>query len=220
MIDKSEIDAKSKELGIHTSDVQRDYVFGWLLSGMHHAAPQLTNSLILKGGNSFRKGYLEHARYSNDLDFSTQAEVDPVQLGDEINKVCEYVGDKTGVKFALDENKVAVKRGADEENKTYEARIYFKGFYGEEHYNIKVKMDVKEFNRIFLPSQTRNIIHSYSDFAECSGQVKCHKLEELLASKLNALCTDGMRQISMTLFTPSFSKGRSASTGWRSSLPS
>jgi hypothetical protein len=32
MIDKSEIDAKAEELGVHAANVQRDYVFGWLLS--------------------------------------------------------------------------------------------------------------------------------------------------------------------------------------------
>ncbi|TSC81998.1 MAG: CRISPR-associated Csx11 family protein [Parcubacteria group bacterium Gr01-1014_20] len=187
MIDKNEIDAKSEELGVHPSNVQRDYVFGWLLSGIHNASGDLKSKLILKGGNAFRKAYFEHARFSNDLDFSAQSEVDPTSLVSEINKVCEYVSDKTGIKFVLDENKVELKRGADEDNKTYEARVYFKGFYGEERYHIKVKMDVKEFDRIFLPIQTRNIVHSYSDAAECTGQISCHKLEELLASKLNAL---------------------------------
>lgn len=39
MIDRSEIDQKSVELGVHSSDVQRDYVFGWLLSGMYPHLP-------------------------------------------------------------------------------------------------------------------------------------------------------------------------------------
>ena len=34
MIDRGEIDAMSKLLGVHTSDVQRDYLFGWLLAGL------------------------------------------------------------------------------------------------------------------------------------------------------------------------------------------
>jgi predicted nucleotidyltransferase component of viral defense system len=187
MIEKREIEDKAAELGVHTSDVQRDYVFGWLLSGIHNVSPALKNKLILKGGNSFRKAYFEHARYSNDLDFSTLSEVDPEQLHTEINKVCEYVGEKTGVKFDIGENKVGLKRGSDEERKVYEAKVYFDGFYGEQECTIKVKMDVQEFDRIFLPVQTRNIIHSYSDVTECTGQTQCHKLEELLASKLNAL---------------------------------
>lgn len=187
MIKKEEIEEKSRELGVNTSDVQRDYVFGWLLSGLYRNDNALRDLLILKGGNAFRKAYFEHARYSNDLDFSTQSEVNPDQLGAEINKACKYAADLTGINFALDQNKVALKRGADEDNKTYEARVYFRGFYGEESYNIKIKLDVKEFDKIFLTPQRRNIIHSYSDAADCKGEIVCHKLEELLASKLKAL---------------------------------
>jgi len=187
MIDKKEIEIKSQELDIHTSNVQRDYVFGWLLSGIYHKENNLKNKLILNGGNCFRKAYFEYARFSNDLDFSTQVELDLAELQNGINKACEYAEEKTGISFAIDKNIVAPKRGVDEDNKFYEARVYFKGFYGEESYSIKVKLDVKEFDRIFLPLQTRNIIHSYSDASECKGEVVCLKLEELLASKLKAL---------------------------------
>jgi hypothetical protein len=46
MINKSEIDTKAEELGVNTSDIQRDYVFGWLLSGIHHASNELSSRLI------------------------------------------------------------------------------------------------------------------------------------------------------------------------------
>jgi len=35
MINKQEIDRKADELGVHAANVQRDYVFGWLLAGLH-----------------------------------------------------------------------------------------------------------------------------------------------------------------------------------------
>src|SRR5439155_13456403 len=76
MIDKHEIDAKAEELGVHAANVQRDYVFGWLLSSIFRADNPLQPLLVLKGGNSFRKAYFEHGRFSNDLDFSTQTELD------------------------------------------------------------------------------------------------------------------------------------------------
>lgn len=197
MIEKREIEEKSGELGVNTSDVQRDYVFGWLLSGIYRNDNALKDQLILKGGNAFRKAYFEHARYSNDLDFSTQSEVSLDQLKIEINRACQYAAGLTGIKFSLDQNRVSLKQGADEDNKTYEARVYFKGFYGEESYNIKVKLDIKEYDKIFLPLQRRNIIHSYSDAANCKGEIVCHKLEELLASKLKALL---QRQYSPDLY--------------------
>jgi predicted nucleotidyltransferase component of viral defense system len=80
MIDRDEIEAKGVELGVHTSNVQRDYAFGWLLSSLFHPDNTLRSLLVLKGGNCFRKAYFEHARFSNDLDFSTQLEVNPQQL--------------------------------------------------------------------------------------------------------------------------------------------
>jgi hypothetical protein len=40
---------------------------------------------------------------------------------------------------------------------------------------------------MFLPIQSRPLIHSYSDSAHCRATVRCQKLEELLASKLKAL---------------------------------
>jgi predicted nucleotidyltransferase component of viral defense system len=55
MIDRPEIDAKAEELGVHAANVQRDYVFGWLLSGIYHPENSLRPLLVLKGGNCFRK---------------------------------------------------------------------------------------------------------------------------------------------------------------------
>ncbi len=38
MISNDEIKSKALELEVNTSDVQRDYVFGWLLSGIYHVS--------------------------------------------------------------------------------------------------------------------------------------------------------------------------------------
>lgn len=187
MITDDEIKAKSLELDVHTSDVQRDYVFGWLLSGIRNASPQLSESLILKGGNAFRKAYFTDARYSNDLDFSVEDEVEPDKMQAQLNEVCTYVSDHTGINFSLDETRIGLKRGADTDAKVFEARVYFQGFYGEEHFNLKAKVDLTEFDRIFLPIQPRRVIHDYSDQELCTGEIRCHKLEELLAAKLKAL---------------------------------
>ncbi|NOT49096.1 MAG: hypothetical protein HOP17_15255 [Acidobacteria bacterium] len=186
MISDDEIKQKAIELEVSTSNVQRDYVFGWLLSGIFHISPTLSSSLILKGGNAFRKAYFADARYSGDLDFSVQAEIDPTLIHNELNQVCQYVNDNTGVTFAIDENRVQPKR-VDKEIRAFEARLYFRSFFGDEHVDLKAKLDVTEFDRIFLPIQQREILHDYSDAEACVGNVACHQLEELLASKLLAL---------------------------------
>lgn len=187
MIEQQEIDAKAIELGVHVANVQRDYVFGWLLSGLGQPANRLQPSLVLKGGNCFRKVYFEHARYSNDLDFSTQSEIDAGTLLEGLRQACTYAGEKSGVTFLVDESRISERSRADDEAKMYDARVYFKSFYGEEDIRIRVDLDVKEFDRLFLPVQLRRLIHAYSDAALCQADIRCVKLEELLASKLKAL---------------------------------
>ena len=76
MILREGVDKKANEFEIHTSDVQRDYIFSWVLAGTY-TIRDLKEYLILKGGNCLRKAYLENARFSGDLDFSIQNALTP-----------------------------------------------------------------------------------------------------------------------------------------------
>ncbi|MFA5293624.1 MAG: nucleotidyl transferase AbiEii/AbiGii toxin family protein [Phycisphaerae bacterium] len=187
MIDKDEIIQKSKEFEIHTSDVQRDYVFGWILAGIYTVS-DLKDILILKGGNCLRKAYFENTRYSNDLDFTTQTPLTEDFLKTELNKVCDFAQEASGVIFVKDKNVVQDKKGVDREKKAYDVRLYFKDFYGTEgKFTIRVSLDITQYDRIYLPTQKRFIIHPYSDYQKCKTEIKCLKLEEVLASKLKCL---------------------------------
>jgi predicted nucleotidyltransferase component of viral defense system len=187
VITKDEIEAKAAEFGLHAANIERDYIFGWLLAGIYGASP-LKNLLALKGGNCFRKAYFPHTRFSNDLDFSSTNLIDEANLAGELNRICDFVQDQTGVVFEKDRNWVKEKSNSDKERRIYEARLYFKDFYGNPHTTtISVHLDVTEFDRIFLPTQDRFLIHPYSDNKECNATLRCHKLEELLAAKLKCL---------------------------------
>jgi len=187
MIEKEEVEHKSEEFGIHTANVERDYVFGWLLAGIY-ADSILRDTLVLKGGNCFRKAYFPVTRFSNDLDFSTQSGMDPASLADQLNRVCDLVQAEAGVIFDKDRNRVEEKAHADTDRKIYEARLYFRDFYGNpDTITISVRLDVTQFDRIYLPIQSRRLIHPYSDARQCAVEIKCQKLEELLAAKLKCL---------------------------------
>lgn len=58
MIDNVEIDHKSEEFQIHSSNVQRDYVFSWILAGMYEHST-LKDKLVLKGGTVSAKHILK-----------------------------------------------------------------------------------------------------------------------------------------------------------------
>ena len=80
------------------------------------------------------------------------------------------------------------KRAQDDNVQVVEARVYFRDFYGEESSMIiSVRLDVTEWDRLYLPVQTRRLIHAYSDYAACQTDIRCVKLEEQLASKMKCL---------------------------------
>ena len=187
MIDKDEIDYNAQEFEIKTSDVQRDYIFGWVLAGIYGDS-KLKDLLILKGGNCLRKGYFENTRFSSDLDFSTTSSIDYGFFMEEMNKVCNFIEARTGVVFDRERNSVQDKKRVDSSKKVLEAKLFFKDFYGRVgQVVISVKLDVTQFDKIYLEPQKRFIIHPYSDFKDCRVEIRCQKLEEVLASKLKCL---------------------------------
>lgn len=191
MIKSDEIDAKAKEFEIHRSNVERDYVFGWVIYGLFTVS-SLKDTLFLKGGNALRKGYFEQTRFSNDLDFGIPNDISQDELLKEINSVCSFIQEKTGITFIQQDNKVEEKFTASEAPipglRVYEARVYFNDFYGDANYlRIRISMDITRFDKVLLPIQTRKLIHPYSDADELITDIRCMKLEEIIATKLKCV---------------------------------
>ena len=65
MIDDKEIEAKADEFKLRPIEVEKDYVYGWLLKGIF-TRPALASQLVLKGGNALRKAYLPDTRFSKE----------------------------------------------------------------------------------------------------------------------------------------------------------
>ena len=206
MISRDEIDAKAREFEIHPANVERDYVFGWLLHGLFTVST-LRDRLFLKGGNALRKGYFEHTRFSGDLDFGMIGDLPEAIILSEINKLCDFVHEKTGVDFVNDDNVIKEKFVATDaplpDLKVYEVRVYFRDFYGKPgHMKIRISMDITRFDKVLLPIQSRQLIHPYSDAYVIACEIRCMKLEEIIATKLKCLM---QRQHAPDLFDYAYS---------------
>jgi predicted nucleotidyltransferase component of viral defense system len=187
MITSREIEAKANEFGLAPHEIEKDYVYGWLLSALYNRS-SLRTSLVLKGGNGLRKAYLPNTRFSKDLDFSISSTIDKNALVNELARICAFVEQETGVHFFIERTIVKDKDlriGFD----ALEARLYFKGFYREENLSLKAQLDVTQSDRVYLPIQERKLIHPYSDLDQCSATIRAQKIEEILASKLVAMLT-------------------------------
>jgi predicted nucleotidyltransferase component of viral defense system len=79
VIDKQEVIAFSREIGLTSNVVEKDYILGWLLAGIAQH-PELGRSWIFKGGTCLKKCFFETYRFSEDLDFTITA---PNQLNRE-----------------------------------------------------------------------------------------------------------------------------------------
>jgi predicted nucleotidyltransferase component of viral defense system len=197
VITRDEIEAKADEFGIHAANVQRDYVFGWLIAGLYETS-RLGEVLILKGGNALRKGYFPATRFSDDLDFTTTQGLDADMLVREFNAICRFAEALSGVKFDLERNQIVGEQLIDRAKRVYKMRLYFRDFSGNaDHITLRVKVDVTEFDRVYLPPQSRRLIHPYSDAANCNGEIHVVKLEEALADKMKCLI---QRRYSYDLF--------------------
>ncbi|MGA2022035.1 MAG: nucleotidyl transferase AbiEii/AbiGii toxin family protein [Candidatus Sulfotelmatobacter sp.] len=185
MIADQEIEQKAAEFSIFPTDVEKDYVFRWLLKSIY-ARPALASRLVLKGGQAIRKAYIGQTRFSKDLDFSLTEPLDPDFIQRELRQVCADVTAATGVNF-LDQMLIKDKNLPIEGVEALEVRLYFKGFYGEWDLNLKAQLDITQFERIYLPVQSRMLLHPYSDASQCAAAIRTHKLEEILASKLTAM---------------------------------
>jgi len=187
MITREEIVNKADELRVHSSHVQRDYLHGWVLSGIY-SRTDLSNHLVLKGGSCFRKGYFPKARYSPDLDFATTRSIPPDQVRANLNSVCTFISESTGVYFDTARTRVDATPSADSDRQIQKVRLYFRDFFGEEsELVLALRLDISSFERVFLSPEDRDLIHDYSDLGHVAARVRCMKLEELLASKLKCL---------------------------------
>lgn len=188
MINRKEIEEKSKEFEINTSNIQRDYVFWWILAWIYTIS-ELRNYFILKWWNCLRKAYFESTRYSSDLDFAIETSLETEYIKEELNKICYFIEKNSWIKFDTNKTKIYDKKWiAIKDKKVLESKLFFKDFYWiESEISISIKLDITEFDKIFLPTQERLIIHPYSDYKDFQIPIKCLKLEEVLASKLKCL---------------------------------
>lgn len=187
MIDPKEIDDRAEEMGVHVANVERDYVFGWLLKAFYEN-DFLAPRLIFKGGNAMRKAFYPYTRFSADLDFSLESALDLDRALLEINRACEAAQAMCGVQFDTARTTIKPDAFLDENRRSYKGSVYFQDFYGNAaSVIIAVRVDLTEFDRIYLPTVMRPLIHTFSDAADCVAELRCMALEELLANKLKCL---------------------------------
>lgn len=191
MILKEEIQkiATQKQLGMDI--IEKDYVLGWVLAGIHHHI-ETKNSWIFKGGTCLKKCYFSTYRFSEDLDFTYQGQAhEPteefyrnifVEIGQWIYSSSGIELQQEGISFEVFKN----NRGSI----SVQGKLPYRGPI-KRNYNAsklpRLKIDITLDEPLILKPVLKKIDHPYSDMLGEYENIFSYSYEELFAEKLRAL---------------------------------
>jgi predicted nucleotidyltransferase component of viral defense system len=185
VIPQRELAALRAEWALSQDVIEKDYILGWLLSGIaHHQA--LNQTWVFKGGTCLRKCYYETYRFSEDLDFTVRdgGPEEPHDLVPIFADVSAWIREESGVDLVIDDS-VFRRRQNRRGNPTTQARIAYRG-PNANNAMPKVKLDITSDEVITDRPTIRPIGHPYSDSLPMDS-VLCYSIEELFGEKLRAL---------------------------------
>ncbi|OGO91176.1 MAG: hypothetical protein A3F10_01755 [Coxiella sp. RIFCSPHIGHO2_12_FULL_42_15] len=191
MILKEEIQAIASEKKLGIDIVEKDYVLGWILAGIHYHQ-STKNSWVFKGGTCLKKCYFETYRFSEDLDFTYQGEQH--ELTEPFYKkifteIAEWVHENSGIELP--------EKGIEFEifkNKRNSNSVQGKlSYHGPIQRNLNVtrlprlKIDITLDEPVILEPIIKKISHPYSDKLKDGKKILAYSYEEIFAEKLRAL---------------------------------
>ncbi len=190
MIDKREILETASSLGLQPSVVEKDYVLGWLLAGIH-THPELTDAWVFKGGTCLKKCYFETYRFSEDLDFTLRDETSLEEgfLRRVLGEVVEWVSDESGLSIPADQLSFDIyenPRG----RLSCQGKVGYRGPVSPTSGSggwPKIKLDLTADEALVLPSVRRSVYHPYTDNPEGGMWINSYAYEEAFGEKIRAL---------------------------------
>lgn len=190
MISKAEVKKISLEKGLEISQIEKDYVLGWILAGISEDE-QLSKAWAFKGGTCLRKCFFEDYRYSEDLDFTiTNKETSDVEnFQNSLTRIAEWVLKQTSIEIDINRSIIEVVHNLSNQ-KIIQGRIFYRGPSSPSSPRAwpKIKLDITADEIIVHPPEQQKIIHPYSDYEDIKAYtVNTYSFYDLLAEKIRAL---------------------------------
>lgn len=180
MINTKEINAVASKYKLKDTQVEKDYVLGWILLAIS-SNELLSKCLVFKGGTVLKKVYFEEYRFSEDLDFTLLDEkITNEMLLKEFEKIYAFVKEKANITLQF--------KSSD----THESGslVFYINYVGPLQGNIDsrdVKVDITRDEVLEFDIETRKVIITYTDLPQDSFSLQCYSLSEVLIEKMAAL---------------------------------
>jgi predicted nucleotidyltransferase component of viral defense system len=181
VIARADIVQRVAEWGLREDVVEKDYILGWVLSGIG-AHPVLGQHWVFKGGTCLKKCYIETYRFSEDLDFTVLpgGPVEPDAVLPLMLDVLRNVGEQSGIDFAIREPRFRTRPAGT----SVEGRVFYQGPRLAPAASIKLDLTADE--RVVRPPVLRTIAHPFPDDL-ANTTVRCYSFEEVFAEKIRAM---------------------------------
>ncbi len=191
MILKKEIERKAVAHQVSRSTIDKDWALGHFIDAIF-SIEECRKGLVFKGGTCLKKCYIEHYRFSEDLDFTA---VHPgfILRKELLDEVVNLVQSRTEMPLYVD--KLTELRHKNELT-GYAAIIKF---WGADHardqappapdrWTTSIKIEIITYEKMVFPATLRSVFHEYSDqLSTAADAVPCYDIREVLAEKIRAL---------------------------------
>lgn len=187
---QKEIQQFAEQLEVPANTIDKDYVIGHFLNGLF-SQQWAKEKIVFKGGTCLKKCYFETYRFSEDIDLTVTDKNFKLTRNDIVN-VCNNVSVQTGILFnLLTFDEVLFKNNF----MGWDMKICFWGanhrrnevpVFREQCHSF-IESDARSHELQLLESESRVIIHPYSDRPLITTQVPCYSIPEILSKKMRSL---------------------------------
>lgn len=165
--------------------VEKDYALSYVLAGIA-AHPVLSDTLVFKGGTALKKAYFGEYRFSEDLDFSTQDAPRADEMEEAFRSVVASVQERLRQHgpFEVKTERVVPREPHPGGQDAFYIWVRFPWFRTASAM-CRVKVEITHDEPVLLEPELRPISHGYDE--ELAVQVRCYRLEEVVAEKMRTL---------------------------------
>jgi len=184
MIKPKEISRKANSEGVRQQQVEKDYIISWIIWGIYNN-DLLKEVLIFKGGTCIKKIHIEDYRYSEDLDFTLnpemEDEVSDENIFDAFNTIFNEIKEAANITLSIPEDSKEVHESGG--TKFFIKYVGPLGGRGDH-----VKTDISKGEKLEFEVEKLLMLNQYSDLNdEEEVIIQCYGLEEIVIEKMAAL---------------------------------
>ena len=173
-----------QRLGLPWEALERDYLLSWVLAGIAQT-PNLSESLVFKGGTALKKCYFSDYRFSEDLDFtgldaSLTGKAMESSIKEAVSKSVEILDEYGPIGLECQRYTERNPHPGGQEAFVIRAQMPW-----QNRHQTRILVEVTFDEKVLWPVASRRVIHEYGEPLE--AEVLIYSLEEVVAEKLRAI---------------------------------